>query len=275
MNPDIYSSFDELLFEKRNKNYGAYDLRAQQNYLMTKALIMGLGLCLFVMMVFYFYSQIQLPPTAATPAQTIYELIPPEEIAPKKEKVNPKETTSTSPLKKVNNLSPTPVRNTDVERTLATQTEIEGAEISTIDRAGVTNVSNTAVSNNSGIMNVTPPAPPIVSPSATDVYSAVDVDASFPGGTDALRNYVSAQMEYPEKALKNGTQGRVLIKFVVEKDGAMSGFKVVKGIGDGCEEEVIRILKKINKKWIPAQINGTTVRTYFTLPVAFKLNNFE
>ncbi len=74
---------------------------------------------------------------------------------------------------------------------------------------------------------------------------------------------------YPEAALENGTQGTVVLKFVVEKDGSIGEIVVVRGIGSGCDEEAVRVLRAAGK-WEPAKENGKAVRCYFTLPVKYR-----
>ena len=78
-------------------------------------------------------------------------------------------------------------------------------------------------------------------------------------------------IKYPEAAKKQGIQGTVYVSFVVEKDGTVSNVKLLKGIGGGCDEESIRIVKGM-PKWKPGIQNGKTVRVLFNMPIYFKLN---
>lgn len=90
----------------------------------------------------------------------------------------------------------------------------------------------------------------------------------FPGGVSAFYLYLGNNLKYPEEARINKTTGRVVIGFIVEKDGSLSNFKLLKGIGSGCDEEAIRVLKA-SPKWQPGFQNGKLVRTAFTLPISF------
>ncbi|UXE67282.1 MAG: energy transducer TonB [Chryseotalea sp. WA131a] len=92
------------------------------------------------------------------------------------------------------------------------------------------------------------------------VYSRVDVLPEFPGGMKALGKYVDGKNHYyPEQARKNKIEGKVIIQFIVNADGTSSDFKVIKGIGYGCDEAAVEAFKKM-PKWKPATINGQPVK---------------
>jgi periplasmic protein TonB len=95
---------------------------------------------------------------------------------------------------------------------------------------------------------------------------------AFPGGMAGLGAFLSKNMQYPRFATSNGVQGRVIVQFVVERDGSIAQAKVLKGIGFGCDEEALRVINKM-PKWTPGSNNGQKVRVYFTLPILFQLDN--
>lgn len=103
---------------------------------------------------------------------------------------------------------------------------------------------------------------------SSDIYSKVDQIAEFPGGVSALYNFLGKRLNYPELARARGIQGKVFVQFVVEKDGSLSNIKIMRSIGYGFAEEVVRVLK-LSPKWNPAKKNGAPVRTLFTMPVNF------
>jgi len=103
------------------------------------------------------------------------------------------------------------------------------------------------------------------------VYAAVEHQPSFPGGIDAFSNYLAANVKYPVIARENNVQGRVIVRFVVEKNGSLSDVKVIRGIGSGADEEAVRVLKA-SPKWNPGMQKGTPVRTQYTVPVNFALS---
>ena len=101
-----------------------------------------------------------------------------------------------------------------------------------------------------------------------EIYVAVEHPAEFPGGLDAFYAYVKANIHYPEQAIKDNVQGKVYVTFVVEKDGSLTDIKVMQGIGDGCDEEAVRLIKA-SPKWNPGEQNGVIVRQQYTVPVNF------
>lgn len=102
------------------------------------------------------------------------------------------------------------------------------------------------------------------------VYTVVEVDPEFPGGYEGLYKYLAESIVYPEQAKKEGIKGRVIVRFVVEKDGTVSHAEVLRGIGGGCDEEVLRIVNAM-PKWKPGRVKGEAVRVQYNLPVTFSL----
>ncbi|MCK8623756.1 M56 family metallopeptidase [Prevotella sp. E13-27] len=103
------------------------------------------------------------------------------------------------------------------------------------------------------------------------VFDVVEQMPLFPGGQVELMKYLSANVKYPVEASKNGIQGRVIVQFVVEKDGTISNVKVVNNADEQLKEEAIRVVKTM-PKWVPGKQNGKEVRVKYTLPVTFRLN---
>lgn len=104
-----------------------------------------------------------------------------------------------------------------------------------------------------------------------EVYTKVDVMPEFPGGENARLKFFGENLKYPVDALYYSIEGTVYTQFIVEKDGALSNIKVLRGIGGGCEEECVRILE-LMPNWIPGKQNGKLVRTKFVMPTRFNLN---
>ena len=97
----------------------------------------------------------------------------------------------------------------------------------------------------------------------------VDALAEFPGGINEARKFIAQNVIFPEEALENDVQGSVYASFVIEKDGNVSDIQIEKGLGYGCDEEVIRVLKKM-PKWKAAELRGEKVRSKLQLPVSFR-----
>ena len=104
-----------------------------------------------------------------------------------------------------------------------------------------------------------------------DVYMFVEQMPEFPGGPEAMMQYVAKHVNYPKEAQKAGVQGRVFVGFIVEADGSLTDFKVLRGIGYGCDEEAMRVAQSM-PKWNPGMQRGKAVRVHYQFPVIFKLD---
>lgn len=102
------------------------------------------------------------------------------------------------------------------------------------------------------------------------VFSAVEQPAEFPGGQVAMMNWISENIRYPESGRQNCISGRVVLRFVVERDGSITKPSIVKGIDRDFDREAIRVVEMM-PKWQPGKINGQPVRSYYLIPVKFSL----
>ena len=102
------------------------------------------------------------------------------------------------------------------------------------------------------------------------VFEKVEDMPEFPGGEKAMMDFVAQNVQYPKEAMEKEISGRVLVGFIVEKDGSITETEVVKGIGGGCDEEAVRVVKAM-PKWKPGKQKGKPVRVHFMLPIIFKL----
>lgn len=107
-------------------------------------------------------------------------------------------------------------------------------------------------------------------PAEKEIFVVVEEMPSFPGGDKALYEYLAKNIKYPAVAKDNGIEGKVYIKFVVNEDGSVSQVQLARGIGGGCDEEAMRVVKEM-PKWKPGKQRGKTVKVWYTLPVYFKL----
>lgn len=102
------------------------------------------------------------------------------------------------------------------------------------------------------------------------VFVVVEEQAMFPGGMEAMYAYIVKNLKYPELAKEKGIEGRVFITFIIEKDGSVSNVKILRGIGGGCDEAAMEMVKNM-PKWKPAKQRGKPVRCQFNLPINFEL----
>ncbi len=103
-----------------------------------------------------------------------------------------------------------------------------------------------------------------------EIFVFVEDQPGFPGGDEARLNYLRQNIKYPEMANENNIQGTVHVTFVVEKDGSVSNVKVLRGIGGGCDEEAVRVIKSM-PRWTPGKQRGRAVRAQFNMPIRFVL----
>ena len=102
------------------------------------------------------------------------------------------------------------------------------------------------------------------------VFDVVEQMPDFPGGMSALMSYLNKNIRYPVVAEENGIQGRVIVTFVVERNGSITDVQVVKSVDPSLDKEAIRVVKSM-PNWIPGKQNGSAVRVKYTLPVTFRL----
>jgi len=110
----------------------------------------------------------------------------------------------------------------------------------------------------------------IYEPGSPDPYK--ESVPEFVGGIDAFQIFLTRNIRYPAEARKNGTQGKVVISFVVEKDGTLTDIKVAQRVGDGCDEEAVRVVR-LSPPWKLAMQNGKPVRSAYSFPITFSLSN--
>ena len=104
------------------------------------------------------------------------------------------------------------------------------------------------------------------------VYQVVEQMPEFPGGVEALMKYISENVKYPQEAKDKNISGRVVLGFVIEKDGSVNEVKVLRGIGGGCDDEAVRVIKTM-PKWKPGRQKGEPVRVFYQIPINFKLDD--
>lgn len=108
--------------------------------------------------------------------------------------------------------------------------------------------------------------------SESPVFTLVEEMPYFPGGEAARNSFLAENIVYPKQAVENGIQGTVYVQFIVDSKGNIADVKIIRGIGGGCDEEAMRVVK-LMPRWKPGKQNGKAVKTLFNMPVYFKLTN--
>lgn len=194
------------------------------------------------------------------------------EIEPKKELPKQEEQPKAQPqLEKVNtvNLSANIhlTENPLVEP--PTTLQVQEAVVGSITQAGESGAINNVpvVTNNGGGGTGTEGADPNI---VHDQYG-IDASPEFPGGMEAWAKFIRKNLNYPYAAQEAGVQGKVFISFVVERDGSITDVKVAKGIGFGCDDEAMRVIKK-SPRWKPGMQNKQFVRVRYNMPINYLLS---
>lgn len=104
----------------------------------------------------------------------------------------------------------------------------------------------------------------------TTIYNNVEIMPTFPGGEFKMYEFLAMNIRYPQRAREDGYSGTVYVRFVVEPDGTITNIEVAKGVGGGCSEEAVRVVKMM-PNWIPGEAFGKKVRVTYTLPINFRL----
>ncbi|MDE5740739.1 MAG: energy transducer TonB [Bacteroidaceae bacterium] len=126
------------------------------------------------------------------------------------------------------------------------------------------------VSHVSGPVMAGPPAPVQEESDEGEIFEVVEQNPMFPGGEAALLKYLQKNLKYPAQAQDNGIQGRVMVQFVVNKDGSVVEPKIIRSVDPSLDKEAMRVVSAM-PKWTPGKQRGKTVRVRYTLPVTFRL----
>ncbi|MCD6067782.1 MAG: TonB family protein [Bacteroidetes bacterium] len=102
-------------------------------------------------------------------------------------------------------------------------------------------------------------------------FLPVEEEPSYKGDPDSLVHFISSGIAYPQDAIDKNVSGTVYVSFVILENGELSDVKVFKGIGSGCDEEAVRVIKMTSGRWLPGRQKGKTVKVFYNLPVRFSL----
>jgi protein TonB len=269
----IDSNWADLVFEGKNKAYGAYVLRQETGKRNVKALVyvlIGIGI---IFAVAYANLAIQNAMKSNVAVETDIEL---SKLAQKKEaKVERKEPVKVEVEQRVIEKVKSSVKFTAPEIKKDDEVKPED-EIKSQDDLAKTNtaIGTFDVKGNDEAEGEVLKAKEVIAEEKheeeTKVFDVVEQMPEFPGGQAALLKWIGDNIKYPAIAEENGIQGRVVCTFVVERDGSVTDVQVARSIDPSLDKEAIRVLKKM-PKWIPGKQNGSAVRVKYTVPVTFRL----
>ncbi len=270
----ISSDWVDLVFEGRNKAYGAYRLRkstTKRNILAMVAVVILLVVAFIILTVKNFVDE-QRAKVAMTQVAELTNYDQPKkkaEVKQKKVEVEPERVVErvkssikfTAPvIKKDEEVKP--------DEELKTQDELMSTKtaIGSFDVKGNDDANGEILKAKEVIAEPEPPK----HEEGNKVFDIVEQQPLFPGGPAALMKYLSENTKYPVVAQENGVQGRVTVQFVVEKDGSISDVHVLRGVDPSLDKEAVRVVKSM-PRWTPGKQNGITVRVNYRVPVLFRL----
>ncbi len=265
-------SMDDIVFEGRNKSYGAFQLRRLYDKNMTRAMIVGGLLFLLAVSTPQIIRLIKgfLPEKENELIMKEVTLAEPPPIDPKKPPPPPPPEVKPPPIKdQIKFVPPVVKKDEEVqeeEPPPPTIDELKDKEIATETKKGEEGGVDASLTEPDN-----PPAPPVLEePKEEEPFSYVEQMPTFPDGTEAMYKYIYDKIKYPAIARENGISGQVIVQFVVSKEGDIQKARVVRGIGGGCNEEALRVVNDM-PRWKPGKHNGRAVPVTFTLPIKFVL----
>ena len=258
----------EIIFAGKNKSYGAYELRNDSSNRHIKALIVVVILCI---------TAIFLPKVIQN--MILGEKKPGEEgpiittqFKPDEKPVEqPIEIPATPPpelmVKTIMNTEAKIVETSELQEKNMAQAQEALKDLDAV----LSNKTNEAgKTDGSGIVPFNNPNDGITGKKDETIYINVDFPASFPGGEVALYKWIEQNLRYPTVAAEAGLHGKVMVNFVVERDGSITNVRISQSVHESLDNEAIRLVK-LMPPWLPGKKTGNAVRSYFTLPINFIL----
>ncbi|MGM9733090.1 MAG: energy transducer TonB [Prevotella sp.] len=270
----IDKNWVELVFDGRNKEYGAYVLRKETGMRNIKSMLLVFAVIIAIMAGVAAKVAIENAFPKKVAIETDVELT---KLAEKKEaKVEKKAPVKVEEQKVVEKVkssvkfTPPVIKKDDEvkpEEELKSQEDLNktNTAIGSFDVKGNDETGGEVLKAKEVIAQPEPPKE-----EETKVFDVVEVMPTFPGGQGALFEWLSKNIKYPVVAEENGVQGRVIVTFVVERNGSITDVQVAKSVDPSLDKEAVRVVKAM-PNWIPGKQNGSAVRVKFTVPVTFRL----
>lgn len=265
----LQKSYLDILYEGRNKRYGGYQLRSQyRSRISFAALFLFFFLAAGLLHRIVFAGAVKVVATLPVIKTDTLILISQKHDKPEKPIDMPKPKSAPSKSKSVAMTTPTIKEDPEVEtkNLLPDKEELVVAVAGPERQEG--NSGGDAFTNGKSRDG---DATETTEPPVTYSTGQIEQQPEFPGGNDQLAQYISEHLQYPDVARNADKEGKVLVRFVINEDGSVSGAQAVRGFGYGSEEEAIRVISGM-PKWKPGKYNGRPVKVWFVIPIGFVLN---
>lgn len=271
----ISNEWADIVFQGRNKVYGAYQLRRSTGKRNIWAMVFVAAVAAVTYLGLAAYNSYQAAQKAKFEAEMEASLIETKKEAKVEKKTETPKVEQVQKVEKVKSsiafTPPVIKKDSEVkpEEEMKTQDELKETKtaIGAFDVKGNDESGGTVLK---AVEEIATPEPPKQEAEQNKVFDVVEQQPQFPGGMGALNQWLGSNIKYPAMAAENGIEGRVIVQFVVERDGSVSGVHVVRGVDSSLDKEATRVVAQM-PKWIPGKQNGSAVRVKYTVPVAFRL----
>jgi protein TonB len=262
----------DILFDGRNKEYGAYDLRKTYNKRMTFALIGTVVLLLLILLGSVLANNLGNKDKAQ---EMIVQDVQLEEVKKQDNEPPPPPPPPKPEPPKVEMAKFTPPKIVKDEEVKEDEKppeveKLEDTKIGTVNQEGLKDdgiVAPPASDEGKGVVE----APKKVDEDWDKTFTKVEIESEYPGGTSAWQRYLNKSLRYPQEAIDQEIQGTVVVQFIVDKEGNVSDVEAISGANE-LREEAVRVIKK-SGKWTPAVQNGRQVKSYKKQPITFRLES--
>lgn len=271
----ISNEWADIVFQGRNKVYGAYQLRRSTGKRNIWAMVFVAAVAAVTYLGLAAYNSYQAAQKAKFEAEMEASLIETKKEAKVEKKTEAPKVEQVQKVEKVKSsiafTPPVIKKDSEVkpEEEMKTQDELKetNTAIGAFDVKGNDEAGGTVLK---AVEDIATPEPPKQEAEQNKVFDVVEQQPQYPGGMGALNQWLGSNIKYPVMAAENGIEGRVVVQFVVERDGSVSGVHVVRGVDPSLDKEATRVVSAM-PKWIPGKQNGSAVRVKYTVPVTFRL----
>ena len=269
----ISNEWADLVFQGRNKVYGAYQLRRGTSKRNIVSMIFVAAVAAVAYLGLAAYNSYQEAQKAKFEAEMEASLLDAKKEAKVEKKTKTPKVEQVQKVEKVKSsiafTPPVIKKDSEVkpEEEMKTQDELKETKtaIGAFDVKGNDEAGGTVLK---AVEDIAAPEPPKQEEEQNKIFEVVEQQPQFPGGS--VNGWLADHIKYPVVAAENGIQGRVVVQFVVERDGSVSQVRVVRGVDPSLDKEAQRVISSM-PKWIPGKQNGQSVRSRFTVPVTFRL----
>jgi protein TonB len=262
--------WNDIIFERRNKDYGAYEIRQSSS---KRHIIAFLLIIVLVTFIAFLPLLIETVVSATRRADNISEssilanLKELEDQIQEKDIIREETAPPPPPLKStIQFTAPEIVESNELD-----ENEMKSQEELTESKVQISVATVEGTDDEHGIDIADLEKHKIIAEEKEEkVYEFVEQSPEFPGGAKELLEYLSKNVRYPAIAIENNIQGRVTVRFVVDTKGNISDVTILKGVDPSLDKEAIRLVKSM-PQWIPGKTNGRAVKVYFNVPINFQL----